>query len=82
MSMLRLCKKFPPKARQSTGVNTAWIHPIKGEKKQKRVTLLYLTFIKTKYIIYHLTEEANKQKTQWNLPVGMNKVFPCLTEHL
>lgn len=27
MSMLRLCKKFPPKARQSTGVSTAWIHP-------------------------------------------------------
>lgn len=80
MSMLRLCKKFPPKARQSTGVNTAWIHPIKGKKK--RVTILYLTFIKTKSIIYHLTGEATKQKTRWNVPVGMNKVFPCLTEHL
>ncbi len=27
MSMLRLCRKFPPNAKQSTGVKTAWIHP-------------------------------------------------------
>ena len=33
MSMLRLWRKFPPKAKQSTGVRTAWIHPKKHMQK-------------------------------------------------
>lgn len=42
ISILRLCKKFPPKARQSTGVSTAWIHPAvtRQNQTQKRIFLL------------------------------------------
>lgn len=39
MSMLRLCRKFPPNARQSTGVNTEWIHPGKGKNGIKASNL-------------------------------------------
>ena len=49
MSMLRLCKKFPPKARQSTGVRTEWIHPGR-QTNDKRVKMIGFRLIITRLL--------------------------------
>lgn len=37
MPMLRLCRKFPPNAMQSSEVKTAWIHPGERDGKQQQL---------------------------------------------
>lgn len=65
--MLRLCKKFPPKAKQSTGVNTAWIQPSHGEKCVNTLEFLSLrTPSKTLLTWREDKAEDTRWLTCWN----------------
>lgn len=53
MSMLRLCRKFPPNAKQSTGVRTAWIHPdSKKFRHKERINIINLNVVSQSHKVY------------------------------
>ena len=64
--MLYLCRKLPPKTRESRGVRTPCIHPTNRSRKRK--------------ITRHHLKKAHGRSLA--VPVGMKRVFPGNTLHM
>lgn len=81
MSMLRLCKKFPPKAKQSTGVSTAWIHP--GRQKCKHCSVqICLTINSVKRVFQCPAKQVNKFRFTCRDEQGISLFDRALVTHI
>lgn len=76
MSMLRLCRKFPPNAKQSTGVRTAWIHPDSKQLRYKeRINIINLNVVSQ-------SQRISKQKVYFEMNPSASYYWQKQTSYL
>lgn len=81
MGMLKLWRKLPPNTNVSSGVYTAWIHPIVHKTRVARDTLQQRHNVSS-YVFFAGLYACVKAQTHHDQPEGIIKVLPCLSSIL